>query len=327
MIKFINLFLVAFSAFSIHAQAIPVSNLEFHATKNCPAYLSKNNQTNPNSLTTQPLKVYQVREINKPAPDWLRIEMAEEHTLRWVNAECGFTQQNGQAGKTCDSVGTADSYVLALSSQAGFCETYGYEAGKPECRYLSKDSYQANHLTLHGLWPNMDVCGQHYGFCGVRQLSNHCDYDPVPFSASVSDGLKKLMPSFAHGSCLERHEWNKHGSCQILSADDYFALAMRLTSEVDQSSFGTYLTQHQGQVVKLSELRKVIAQSFGATNSEKVYLGCKNGVLVDVYFSLPALLPSTDSLTTLINNAPNNHSRDMCGPNIIISHFNKDILF
>jgi len=118
MIKIINLFLIAFS---VHVHAIQISNLEFQATKTCPAYLSKNHRTNPNNLMTRPDTVYPVREINKPSPDWLRVEMIGEHTLRWVQAECGFTQQNGHATNACDNAGMADSYVLALSSQAGFC--------------------------------------------------------------------------------------------------------------------------------------------------------------------------------------------------------------
>jgi ribonuclease T2 len=102
---------------------------------------------------------------------------------------------------------------------------------------------------------------------------------------------------------------------------------MRLTTEVDQSGFGTYLTQHQGKVVPLTELRKVITQTFGTANSEKIYLGCKNGILVDIYIQLPALLPQTDSLIALINSAPNNRSHDMCGSKVTISHFNKDSWF
>lgn len=323
MIKIIKLLLIAFS---VHAHAININNLDFQATKTCPAYLSKNQRTNPNNLMIKPNVIYPVREINKPSPDWLRIEMAQ-HTLRWVRAECGVTQQNGQANNTCDNVGMADSYVLALSSQPGFCETYGYEAGKPECRKLSKDSYQANHLTLHGLWPNMDVCGQHYGFCGVRARANHCDYEPIALSPEVSNELKNLMPSFNYGSCLERHEWNKHGSCQILSADGYFSLAMRLSKEADQSTFGHYLTQHRGQTVTLSALHEVIKQTFGSLNGGKIYLGCKHNVLVDIFIQLPALLPATESLVSLVNQAPNNHLRDLCGQNVKISHFNKDIWF
>lgn len=231
-----------------------------------------------------------------------------------------------QLEDTCDIQGLSDSYVLALSSQPGFCQSYGYEAGKPECVHLPKDSYQAKHLTLHGLWPNQKVCGQSYGYCGVEQKAKHCAYPPLDLSLRVSEKLKKNMPSYYYGSCLERHEWNKHGSCQILTADRYFSLAMRLTETVDNSMFGQYLTQHQGQKVQLAHLRKMIADSFGPTNSGKVYLGCKKGVLVDIYMQLPALIPYDDSLESLINKAPDSPIHDTCPNNVTLSNFSKDSL-
>lgn len=322
MTKIITLFLT--TVFSVHAYALSVSNLEFQATQICPAYLSKKTQSNPNNLKTKVSTVYPVREINKNFPDWLRIEMPDEHALRWVSAACGVTQQNVKAAHSCDNAGAADSYVLALSSQPGFCETYGYEAGKPECLQLKKDSYQAKHLTLHGLWPNVDECGQHYGYCGVRPQINHCNYEPVDLTLSTASKLKKLMPSFAYGSCLERHEWYKHGSCQILYADEYFSLAMRLATEVDQSMLGAYLTQHHGKTVSLRELRTVVGKTFGASNSKKVYLSCKNGTLVDIYIQLPALLPPDESLINLITQAPSKYPRDTCGLKVKISNFTKD---
>jgi ribonuclease T2 len=226
---------------------------------------------------------------------------------------------------SCDaSAGMFDSNVLALSSQPGFCQTYGYEAGKPECVHLSKNSYQAKHLTLHGLWPNQNACGQRYGFCGVQQQNHHCSYSPVDLSSNVSENLKKIMPGYKYGSCLERHEWNKHGSCQILSADDYFALAMRLALEADQSVFGQYITQNQGKTVRLSMLREMIAQAFGKKNSGRIYLGCKNGVLVDIYIQLPASISLDESLESLIDRASNYQYRDSCSSNVKISDFNKE---
>jgi ribonuclease T2 len=324
MFKYITLFLIAFY---VNSYALNVDQLLFHATLECPAYLSKNQRTNPNNLVIHPGKTYSVREINKPSPDWFRVELSEEHALRWVSASCGFAEQNGQPVGRCDHAGMADSYVLALSSQPGFCETYGYEAGKPECKKLSSTSYQANHLTLHGLWPNKDVCGTHYGYCGVHAQTNHCAYTPLNLSPLVSEELKKLMPSFSYGSCLERHEWNKHGSCQLLSEDDYFKLAMRLTTEADQSDFGNYLTAHQGQVVSLSNLRQIMSQTFGAHNKGKIHLGCKNNVLVDIYLQLPALMTADDSLMSLVNAAPDHHARDLCGEKVTISRFNKESWF
>jgi ribonuclease T2 len=228
----------------------------------------------------------------------------------------------------CDNhAGMSDSYVLALSLQPGFCQTYGYEVGKPECTHLPQNSYQAKHVTLHGLWPNQYSCGQSYGYCGVEQKTNHCAYPALDLSPQVSEHLKKVMPSYTYGGCLERHEWNKHGSCQILSPDEYFALATRLTASVDNSALGEYLTQHNGQKVKLTALRDRVAKSFGKMNSGKVYLGCKNGILVDIYIQLPALIPFDESLESLIDDAPNAQTHDACPATVTLSNFNKGSLF
>jgi ribonuclease T2 len=140
----------------------------------------------------------------------------------------------------------------------------------------------------------------------------------------VSQQLKKLMPSFYYGSCLERHEWTKHGSCQNLTVDEYFSLAMRLASEVDSSPVGQYLTSHQGQTVKLSELRQVVRSAFGTEHEGKIYFGCKNKVLVDVYIQLPETIHDEDSLVSLVTQAPNNHFHDQCAQDVKISEFNKE---
>lgn len=249
--------------------------------------------------------------------------------IKYINLlliTCAFNLNAKAAVNTlsCDNVGMADSYVLALSSQPGFCETYGLEAGKPECLKLSRDSYAAKHLVLHGLWPNQNLCGQNYGFCGIRPKSNHCDYSPLNLSTSVSDALKKIMPSYQYGSCLERHEWNKHGSCQILSEDDYFALASRLAFEADESAFVQYIHAHQGEKVKLSKLQDLVEKDFG--NKGKVYFGCKNGILVDIFFYLPALIPYDEPLNTLVSTAKSNYTREGCPAQLFISNFNKNVI-
>lgn len=228
------------------------------------------------------------------------------------------------AGSCDPNAGMSDSNILALSSQPGFCQTYGYEAGKPECQHLSKKSYQSSHFTLHGLWPNQNACGQRYGFCSTKQQNHHCDYAPLELSPNVSADLKKIMPGYQYGSCLERHEWNKHGSCQILSVDNYFSLAMRLVSEADQSVFGQYVTQNMGKKVSLTVLKNKISESFGKKNAGKVFLGCKNGVLVDIYIQLPALIVFNEPLESLIDEASNPQYRDACPRTVTLSAFSKD---
>lgn len=224
----------------------------------------------------------------------------------------------------CNTTGLADSYVLALSSQPGFCETYGYEAGKPECYQLAATSYQATHLTLHGLWPNQSACGHRYGYCGIKPKSNHCDYAPLQLNDEISARLQQIMPSYYYGSCLERHEWNKHGSCQSRSADDYFALAMKWTQEMDDSYFGDYLRAHRGQYVLLSELRQALEQAFGPISRNAVVLSCKNKILVDINIQLPAVFDTNDSLETLMHAAPLHAGKDGCGLRVKISQFSKE---
>jgi ribonuclease T2 len=323
MKQFITLLLLSCS-FSLNALTAVTGT--FEATQTCPAYASKKYKTNPGGLTVHPTHRYKIKEINKIPPDWLRIDLGNgQKPLRWVSASCGVAEYTERNSTQCDSrAGMADSHVLALSSQPGFCETYGYNAGKPECKKLSKNSYQANHLTLHGLWPNQDSCGKRYGFCNNPPQANHCDYSPLTLSNDVADSLKKLMPSFNYGSCLERHEWNKHGSCSILTIDDYFSLAMRLAREVDKTEFGQYLTTHRGDTVKLTELRELIDKSFGASNAGKIYLGCRDKRLVDIFIVLPALIPSDEPLKSLVNKAPDYNYYDSCSNSVIISDFNKE---
>ncbi|ASQ44748.1 ribonuclease T2 family protein [Legionella clemsonensis] len=322
MIKLLNVLAIIFPLIAFSSVSV---NGNFAATKYCPAYLSKNKKNNPDNLMVIPSQNYPIREINRPVnPDWLRIELSNAaHSLRWVSTECGTYYVDANGKTSCEqSPGLADSYVLALSWQPGFCQTYGYEAGKPECFKLPADSYQATHLVLHGLWPNQQICGESYGFCGVEAKKHHCDYPAISLSKEVSQDLQQFMPSYAAGSCLERHEWNKHGSCQVLSSDAYFALAIRLNREANQTSLGQFLHEHVGETVKREQLRTMVRESFGENAAYKIFLGCKNGILVDIFIQLPALIPQTDSLQTLVNKAPDFERAEGCPGNLMISDFN-----
>jgi len=225
-------------------------------------------------------------------------------------------------GASCQlTPGLADANVLALSWLPGFCQTYGYEKGKPECLHLSKSEFAASHLVLHGLWPNQASCGQRYGFCGVEEKTNHCDYAPLELGAPVAYLLSEMMPSYAEGSCLERHEWNKHGSCQTLTMDQYFDLAARLGQEMNQTPLGKLLTTHVGQQIELADLKRAVADAFGEDAVSKIYFACKDDALVDIYVQLSANLNSGATLNTLINEAPPQNRSDACGDTLMISNF------
>lgn len=240
--------------------------------------------------------------------------------IPWVS--CAMQPINDLYYESCNqSPGLADSHVLAMSWQPAFCETYGYNAGKKECLVLNSNSFSSHHLVLHGLWPNQSSCGQSYGFCGLPERPKHCDYSPLALNAEVAANLSEIMPGFALGSCLERHEWNKHGSCQFLNVNDYFALSIRLGQQANQTEFAAYINQHRGEKVSRSTLREMLKRSFGKTYASRVYLGCKKGQLVDIFFQLPALIPQDASLETLLSQAPAFHRPDGCPVTIKISDF------
>ncbi|WP_231138773.1 ribonuclease T2 family protein [Francisella orientalis] len=109
----------------------------------------------------------------------------------------------------------ADSYVLALSWQSAFCETYGFSAGKQECKNLPVDSAAAKSFSLHGFWPNQDTCGTNYGFCGAQKQSNFCNYAPLNLDDKTVELLRRVMPGYNDSSCLQHHAWYKHGTCQL----------------------------------------------------------------------------------------------------------------
>ncbi len=190
------------------------------ATQSCEAYVSKNKRTNPGRVQLVIDESYPVFEVNKPSnPTWFRVRIPSATPQeRWVAEHCGTIdvqiggrpRPDDRRDNVCRTPGLEDSYVLALSWQPAFCETH---RNKPECRIDDDEAYQARNFTLHGLWPNKKECGTNYGFCGeVRsRRGDFCDYPRLELFTEVRADLEQVMPSAAEGSCLQRHEWFKHG--------------------------------------------------------------------------------------------------------------------
>lgn len=307
---------------SVGYASIPVSGTLL-AEQACPAYLSKNQKTNPDQVHLSPNRQYSLVEANRANnPSWFRINVGgNTNPLRWVHKNCGQISSDRSAGNCHMQPGYADAYVLAMSWQPAFCQTYGFEQGKPECHRLNEKSYTATHFALHGLWPNQKACGTHYGYCQTNKRRRHCDYAELTFSAAVADELTKLMPSYAAGSCLERHEWNRHGSCQLLDLDAYFDLASQLTLQFDQSHFSQLVRKYAGGYVSLTQLKQAIQQDFGQPAVAKFYLGCQSGMLVDVWISLPAQPLLSMPLADLIDQAPAIDRHNRCPKEVYISDF------
>jgi ribonuclease T2 len=294
----------------------------FRATKACPAYQSKNKQTNPGNIQITAGQTYEFIQFNRPGnPDWAQIRIPNASPEeRWVAMTCGEAPQadseesdeessesadneeeEGDSGNTCRLAGGADDHTFALSWQPAFCEL---KSGKKECQIRDPGVYQASNFTLHGLWPNKDACHTNFGFCkGEKKSVDFCQYDPVPISSKLKRELAEVMPSVSSGTCLERYEWYKHGLCQTQwDAEEYFSISVRLTKEFNRAA-ATVMAESVGDSVKEADFFAAIDSAFGPNAHKRLQLKCQKGDLVDVYIKLPRQIGKDASLRDLIQKA------------------------
>lgn len=191
-----------------------------------------------------------------------------------------------------NQAGEFDSYVLALQWSAAFCET---RPNLPECGDRS-DRFSSRNLTLHGLWPGKESDAAHsYGYCGVDAATRALDRAPtwcrlpaLGLTSGTAARLSEIMPAVA--SCLDKHEWVKHGTCTGFTAEDYFARASALVTFVSGTTFGRFLAANTGRTVTADALLSAFERDFGAGTRVLVKLTCAKGrgaqMLVDVRLKL-----------------------------------------
>lgn len=312
IVRLVLIVVVFSNVFQIACASTPVTGT-ITATQTCDAFVSKNKRTNPGDIRLEINQSYLVFEANKANnPTWYRIRVTDaKPTERWIAKHCGTINVqvgdgggsddgNGGEDNPCQTPGLEDSYVLALSWQPAFCETH---RDKSECRIEDKESYQASNFTLHGLWPNKKSCGTHYGFCGeVRNKpGDFCDYPMLPLFTETRHDLEQVMPSALAGSCLQRHEWFKHGTCQTgWSMDEYYEVAIDLTEQFNESGIAYFVSRNIGKSVTEADFKSKVDCAHGDGAHQRIELKCKSGNLVDVYINLPSDITQGVSLGELM---------------------------
>ncbi len=214
---------------------------------------TEDTEENNTPETQRPTRTPKAPATTAPAP-------AESDDAPWAGAEGDF-----------------DYYVLALSWQPAFCET---KPDKEECETQTEARYDATNFVLHGLWPNVKGDDQHtFGFCDVPQsvirqddAGDWCDMPELELSDDVWQDLTTLMPGTA--SCLQNHEWYKHGTCAGMPADAYFALANELVTLFAESDFNGYIADHVGDEVNRRDLLNRFDDEFGPGASGHLSLRC-----------------------------------------------------
>ena len=151
-----------------------------------------------------------------------------------------------------------DYYLLSLSWSPEFC--YSHQ-GSPECdKHLG--------LVVHGLWPQ---------YSGTSSGPEHCGNQPGP---SNPDSLLDVIPT----TSLIEHEWETHGTCSGLSANDYFALIRREFTGFHAPA----QLQDAGRqsIVGVAELKTAIAQANPGMDESEIALSCRGRYLSEVELCL-----------------------------------------
>ncbi|HKP25908.1 MAG TPA: ribonuclease T2 [Dongiaceae bacterium] len=188
----------------------------------------------------------------------------------------------------CDEAPQVTHYVLALSWQPAFCEL---NARKSECRALDPGDFAATHLTVHGLWPN-DRPNGGPTYCGIDdetraldQPKTWCQLPEPEMSGMTRAQLAQAMPGVL--SCLDRHEWIKHGTCAGAGADRYFGETLHLAAAVQATAFGQAITANVGRAVTPEQLIQAFEASFGAGSGAALTLVCSDrGYLSEIRIAL-----------------------------------------
>ncbi len=255
----------------------------FLAGRSCEGLLSIRKGTNPGHVITGPGVGYQLLARNQKQATHYRIEILNaDPRERWVAAECGKVVPAAapQPAPTQPAPAPAKpkpvelAYILALSWQPAFCET---SPKRPECRWQTGQRYDANYLSLHGLWPqpsSLQYCNLPAGLRTAAEGGRWKDIPAIELSMSTRADLETMMPSSK--SLLDRHEWAKHGSCYPANAEAYFKDSLRLLKAVNASPVADLFMRNIGRRLTTADIRAAFDQAFGNGAGQRVRVACKD---------------------------------------------------
>jgi ribonuclease T2 len=332
----------AVSAFALFISASAFGQVkmdgQFVATKACPAVVSLKKGTNPDNVAIEVGKGYDLLGKNKPDATayWIKIPSANP-AQRWVTIDCGTT--NGTAAtpipapaqkqaSTNTPLGTVKPkapsrgfggkepyYAFAMSWEPTFCESM---RDKAECKAETKQSFEATHFTIHGLWPQP----RRNQFCNVAReisaLDDQHQWNQLPepeLSAQTRSALAIAMPGTM--SNLQRHEWIKHGTCYPASnAEQYFKDELRLAAEINASTVQKFVASNIGKNISANDLRAKFDESFGAGTGAHVQMECdKQGRFGGFTMNLRGDIPGGANLATLL--AAGNEAQNKCDSGVV----------
>lgn len=190
--------------------------------------------------------------------------------------------------------GIFEQWVLALEYQPAWSQG---KCADSAAHHIS-GSYAANHLSIHGLWPNFDPV-MHNGFlwpqycvsadgtsnftqCDPHMTEDICHIDQETTIRFNSTIWPRHNPEYAY-SDLADHEWAKHGSCSGMSQLDYFSIIETVALPLVTGMGGKLVTANIGGNVSHAALVKAFSQD---VNNKHIVMLCSDKCeLTDVMFA------------------------------------------
>ena len=164
--------------------------------------------------------------------------------------------------------------VLTVSWQSSFCET---RPQRPECRSQTPARFDAEHFTLHGLWPQPrgnTYCGLSEAEQDEMRARRWSRLPAVPLSAETRRALDRAMPGTQ--SNLQRHQWMKHGTCYAAEPETYFRHALMLLAELNGSEVQRLFAESIGERITAEEVRRRFDAAFGPAAGDRVVVRCRD---------------------------------------------------
>lgn len=161
----------------------------------------------------------------------------------------------GLARAEGEAAGDFDYYVMALSWSPTWCALEGDRRGSPQC-----EADADNGWILHGLWPQYEDGWP--SFCRTEARN-----------PSRSDTAAEADLFGSSGNAW--HQWNKHGRCSGLRADDYYDFARLAYQSIERPD----VLRQLDRAVRLPAA--VIEQAFLEENEsltpDQITITCKQG--------------------------------------------------
>lgn len=205
---------------------------------------------------------------------YLWLQPANPSTQEQVTPAPTETPARAPAPKPAPSHKSAASdqfFILAVSWEPAFCETV---RNKPECTTMTKSRFDANHFSLHGLWPRDEYCGVSSSIGQLDRDGRWQQLPPVDLPTELRKILDQVMPGTR--SQLERHEWTKHGTCYGADEATYFAAATALLAQLNDTRIRDLFADNIGKSLTQVDIRAAFDEIYGSGMGQRVRVACED---------------------------------------------------